>query len=93
MEPPPKKAYFGTLLQLSSRYVWGADYPLRSSLAPPIIVPALKKLIFGRQDSYLDNSDHLSVSCTSGITPHLTLATLSSVSVGDPSKVPQALHH
>jgi hypothetical protein len=29
-EPPPKKAHFGALLRVSSQYVCGVVYPLRS---------------------------------------------------------------
>jgi hypothetical protein len=50
MELPPKKAHFGALLRVSSRYVWGAICSLRGSLDPPIFVHALKEVIYGCQE-------------------------------------------
>jgi hypothetical protein len=42
MEPPPKKARFGALLGMSSRYACGAAYPFHGFFAPPIFVSKLK---------------------------------------------------
>jgi hypothetical protein len=41
MEPPPKKAYFGTPLGVSSWYVCGAACPLCGFSCPPLAPPSL----------------------------------------------------
>jgi hypothetical protein len=67
-EPPPKKACFGALLWVSSRYVCGAATPLRG-FCSFCLCSRTQRVIFGWQKSYLGYSDHSSDDYVPGVSP------------------------